>query len=125
MEPAPERYTGGPTFSRRRGRLYECSPCRYSGRAICRFYVGIGLLLSTCLQGAEGWRGTLFLLAKSVTARSERKLVRLIGLGEIFGIGLWEYGSARGGSRQPAEPAGAWLTDCPAPCWAGWRGRQR
>jgi len=61
--------------------------------------VGIGLLLSTCLQGAEGWRGTLFLLAKSVTARSERKLVRLIGLGEIFGMGLWEYGCARGGSQ--------------------------
>ena len=62
------------------GRLPECSPCRYSGRAICRFYVSVGLLLSTCLQGAEGWRGTLFLLAKSVTARSERKLVRLIGV---------------------------------------------
>jgi len=28
----------------------------------------------------KGWRGTLFLLAKSVTARSERKLVRLSGL---------------------------------------------
>jgi len=42
--------------------------------------VSIGLPLSTCLQGVEGWRGTLFLLAKSVTARSERKLVRLIGV---------------------------------------------
>ena len=62
------------------GRLSEYSPCRYSGRAICRFYVSIGLLLSACLQGAEGWRGSPFLLAKSVTARSERKLVRLIGV---------------------------------------------
>ena len=116
-EPAPERYRGGPTLSRRRGRLCEYSPCRYSGRAICRFSVSYGLPLSACLQGAEGWRGTLFLLAKSVTARSERKLVRLIG--------LWEYWRTRGGSRQRAESVGAWLSDCLAPCWAGWRGRQR
>ena len=84
------------------GRLSEYSPCRYSGRAICRFYGSIGLLLSTGLQGVKGWRGALFLLAKSVTARSERKLVRLIGLGKIFGIGLWEYWRTRGGSRKPA-----------------------
>jgi hypothetical protein len=41
------------------------------------------------LQGAEGWRGTLFLLAKSVTARSERKLVRLIGFGRSFGLSFF------------------------------------
>ena len=89
VEPAPERYRGGPTFSRRRGRLCECSPCRYSGRAICRFYVSIGFLLSACLQGAEGWRGTLVLLAKSVTARSERKLVRMIGFDKSFSMSFF------------------------------------
>ena len=52
LEPAPERYTGGPIVSRRRGRLSEYSPCRYSGRAICRIEVSVGLLLSTCLQKA-------------------------------------------------------------------------
>ncbi len=67
--------------------------------AIYRQYASHSPATSACLQGAEGWRGSLFLLAKSVTARSERKLVRLIGLGEISGMGLWEYGSARGGSR--------------------------
>ncbi len=59
-EPAPERYTGAPTFSRRRGRLSECSPCRYSGRAICRYYVSVGLLLSAFLWKRRA--GTAFLL---------------------------------------------------------------
>ena len=102
LEPAPERYRGGPTLSRRRGRLSGDSPCRYSGRAICRYYVSYGLPLSTCLQGAEGWRGSLFLLAKSVTARSERKLVRLIGLGESFGMGPGNTEVRGAAVRQPA-----------------------
>ena len=92
------------------GRLSEYSPCRYSGRAICRFYVGVGLLLSTCLQGAKGWRGTPFLLAKSVTARSERKLVRLSGLARSSG---WGFGNTGGLGAAVGSPRSLPERGCP------------
>ena len=65
LEPAAERYRGGPTFSRRRGRLSEGSPCRYSGRAICRFYVSDGLPLSACLWKRRAGAARSFCLQKA------------------------------------------------------------
>ena len=65
LEPAPERYRGGPTLSRRLGRLPECSPCRYSGRAICRIEVSIGLPLSAFLWKRRAGAARSFCLQKA------------------------------------------------------------
>jgi len=88
MEPAPERYTGGSSLARRRGRSRWNSPCRYSGRAICRSLVSVGLFWSAFLRKRRA--GTRFLpsfLQKACQPGSWSKRARLTGLGGI--VGWW------------------------------------
>ena len=62
------------------------SPCRYSGRALCCFYVSYGLPLSAGLQGAEGWRGSLFLPGKKRDSPERTHAGAVTALGGIYGM---------------------------------------
>ena len=57
---------GALSFRGGAGDNIECSPCRYSGRAICRFYVSYGLPLSAFLCKRRAGAGfLLFFLQKA------------------------------------------------------------
>ena len=66
--PAGAVYRGPYPFAQA-GATQLHSPCRYPGRALCRFYASPHAATSACLPGAEDWpRCLLFFPASSVTA---------------------------------------------------------
>ncbi len=106
------RQKAGARWSRRRSGIEGALPFRggagdniefrLAGTPAGRFAASMQAAPLLQAPACKEWRAGAacsFCPAKSVTARNERKLVRLIGLGVIFGMGLWEYWSARGGSQ--------------------------